>query len=241
MTSRWLLRGACLAATLAFLAPPSVTRADTTYPFEGTTKGVFDPNSGGAGNFITWGSTTGNNQQSSLTYTGESFNITNVGANPSALFLVGGLAFYDGNVVKGTGDISVDLTIALNLIQPDGAGNPSLETQTLGVTLKTNGDGTLTLGSGFRDLEFPAGGVNYTLSELGWSSSSTSFVALTDSKLSVTKGSTGHAYLWAKVSAVPVSSNDPPAVPEPASIAVVAVAGLLGFAHAARRRRAAIA
>jgi len=237
MTSRLLRRGALLAAALAFLAAPSVTHADP-YTITGSTAGVFSTPHGTLGyspsynsdhSKIEWGNVlTGG---SSLQYT-SSPNFT---ANAGEAFVLGQLTLENWHWLNASQLSSVALQITLNLITPPvtgeglGTGSLALASQQLFFGL-TNESVALPSASSFNSVSFASGGVEYTLDVLGFGKMKNgSFDPISSINDTNLPGS-GSVNLYGKFTAVA-------AVPEPSSIAVVAVAGLFGLGHVIRRRR----
>lgn len=237
-----LARGFSLAATLAFLAAPSVTFADS-FQIKGYNTGTFvGPGAStpampwtvtslaNGGSQFTWGkANSGNDSPNSLKYTPINYDAgTQFDTLTNTPIQLGELSYYNGITALGSTVDSVDLIVSLTLTVP----NVGLTTYDFAFEMLTRTNPApddVTFVSPTTSTTFNVDGVDYTLKLLGFSD--TGGEPFRDAFLSQGENMTSTTGLWAEVTAAV------PAVPEPASIAIVAVAGAFGLAHAARRRR----
>lgn len=263
-----LVHGIGLAAALSFLALPSVGHADnvigttsgsfsdaqptsygpnntpTVFSFNNNQNGNLDGGGPGqsnqtGGTAFVWGTpNTSNDKSNSMIWNA----VNSINTTTETPFSLGQLTYTNGTTKETDSDQmvrSVKLTINLDLSQPPGgaSGGESfpytlelITTPNTG-TPEENAD-SVNFASSFTPFRFGGDdGQKYTLQLLGFGNPNEDGGFVDVNGFHIFEGATATTDLYAMV-----TTN---AVPEPASVISMAVAGLAGLGFAARRRRSA--
>ncbi len=235
---RFMMRGAALAllATISMPAYAADVIGSTTGTFVNPLPGTAVTTGVGTSTFVD-GTSADSNPSTTLTFAGTPFS-----GNFETPFKIGSLTYYNGATTAGTEATSVDLSVLLDFSTPSLPNVTSTFTLNFtftpnnGVDPDADADYLYFPSSYGSGTSFDIGGTTYFVKLTGFGDiTGDGFLASDATQLHVREASTATANLYAEVTA----TAPPPAVPEPASWALM-IAGLAAVGSTLRRRSFAI-